>query len=218
MPKELNFHPNPHASSGPAVNNCSVETTAARTVSALLCQKGKHAHMKGGAKPSRSNIKVGRKMARNESLSNIAEKLLSTCVQLGLKISCSCRAYLGSQGAHCCLPVLVLGTVALAESHQPGRNMGEADGAVGGVDVLPPRTLSPHGVHLQVLRRNFDTAGPACQASGQSDAERPERQTTRSIRRQLICNATNHHRGTAWRLSSQQRFMRHFFQISAHCG
>lgn len=73
-------------------------------------------------------------------------------------------SHLGSQRAHGVLPVLVLRAIALAQGHQTRREVREANGAVSGVDVLPPRALRTHGVHLQVLGGDFYRGGSPCRA------------------------------------------------------
>ena len=83
---------------------------------------------------------------------------------------CRPTSHLGSQSPHGGLSVLVLGTVALAEGHEARRQVGDADGAVGGVDVLPPRPLRAHGVHLEILGGDLDRGGRPCR-TGKRAAE-----------------------------------------------
>ena len=58
---------------------------------------------------------------------------------------------LAPQHVHRHLAVHVLGPLVLAADHDPRRNMGDADGGVRPVDVLPARAAGPEGIHPQVL-------------------------------------------------------------------
>lgn len=85
------------------------------------------------------------------------------------------HTHLGSQRAHGILPVLVLRPIALAKGHQARREVGEADGAISGVDVLPARALRTHGVHLQVLGRDFYHSGSPCQIPNKRQRQKTKR-------------------------------------------
>lgn len=82
--------------------------------------------------------------------------------QLGARRQNALSPYLGSQGAHRRFPVPVLRAVALAKGNQSRRKVRDANRAVRGVDVLPPRPLCTHGVDLEVLGWELDFGSFAC--------------------------------------------------------
>lgn len=103
-------------------------------------------------------------MMPKTSVINTAPYLRVLCFRVQCEDAINTK-YLGSQGAHGSLPVLVLRPVALAEGHETRREVREANSTVGGVHVLPPGSLSPHSVHLQILGGNFNRGGCPCRTT-----------------------------------------------------
>ena len=76
--------------------------------------------------------------------------------QLVLPLLKGALVELALQDVHRHLTVHVLRALVLARDDDARRQVGDADGGVRPVDVLPPRTAGPVGVHLQVLRADVD--------------------------------------------------------------
>lgn len=81
---------------------------------------------------------------------------------LVLRIVSTVLPYLSFESTHGRISVLVLGPVALAQSHETRRYVCDSNRAVGSVHMLPPCTLRPHGVNLQFFRRDLDVRSPSC--------------------------------------------------------
>lgn len=107
--------------------------------------------------------------------------------------------YLGSQGTHGSLPVLVLRSVALTEGHEARREVREANSAIGGVHVLPPGTLSTHGVHLQILGGNFNRGGCPCRTT------RTREQETTCLRDGMPCPGNRFNRRIELDIGGRER-------------
>src|SRR6202042_3338635 len=66
---------------------------------------------------------------------------------------------LGLQHRHRAGTVLDLAALVLAGDHDPGRQVGDPDGGVGGVDALAARPAGPEDVDAQLILGDLDVIG-----------------------------------------------------------